>query len=103
MLHPAADASSQFFLSTMNTSKSAYASFRFATNRFFGRYQFQGSGQFQEKFFCSMYIRVRRLSVDRVLLSVQMANPPSTLGTGLSLPQQIWRGVTGRRGQAGHH
>ncbi|KAH0499549.1 hypothetical protein TgHK011_006736 [Trichoderma gracile] len=46
-----------FFLSTMNTSKSAYASFRFATNRFFGRYQFQGSGQFQEKFFCSMYIR----------------------------------------------
>ncbi|PTB65229.1 hypothetical protein BBK36DRAFT_1204580 [Trichoderma citrinoviride] len=46
-----------FFLSTMNTSKSAYASFRFATNRFFGRYQYQGSGQFQEKFFCSMYIR----------------------------------------------
>ncbi|KAL7946771.1 Rad9 domain-containing protein [Trichoderma barbatum] len=46
-----------FFLSTMNTSKSAYASFRFATNRFFGRYQYQGTGQFQEKFFCSMYIR----------------------------------------------
>ncbi|KAL6690817.1 Rad9 domain-containing protein [Trichoderma pleuroticola] len=46
-----------FFLSTMNTSKSAYASFRFATSRFFGRYQYQGTGQFQEKFFCSMYIR----------------------------------------------
>ncbi|RFU78409.1 dna repair rad9 [Trichoderma arundinaceum] len=46
-----------FFLSTMNTSKSAYASFRFATNRFFGRYQYQATGQFQEKFYCSMYIR----------------------------------------------
>ncbi|UKZ68443.1 uncharacterized protein TrAtP1_009479 [Trichoderma atroviride] len=46
-----------FFLSTMNTSKSAYASFRFATNRFFGRYQYQATGQFQDKFYCSMYIR----------------------------------------------
>ncbi|KAL7918304.1 Rad9 domain-containing protein [Trichoderma austrokoningii] len=46
-----------FFLSTMNTSKSAYASFRFATNRFFGRYQYRATGQFQDKFYCSMYTR----------------------------------------------
>lgn len=48
----------------MNTSKSAYASFRFATNRFFGRYQYQATGQFQDKFYCSMYIRVSLLFDD---------------------------------------
>ncbi|KAI5457741.1 Rad9-domain-containing protein [Mariannaea sp. PMI_226] len=46
-----------FVLTTLNTSKSAYACFRFATNKFFSRYQFQGSGQFRERFFCNLHIR----------------------------------------------
>ncbi|CAM1510173.1 Fc.00g005080.m01.CDS01 [Cosmosporella sp. VM-42] len=46
-----------FILTTLNTSKSAYASFRFATNKFFSRYLFQGSGQFRERFYCTLYIR----------------------------------------------
>ncbi|KAH7000253.1 Rad9-domain-containing protein [Ilyonectria destructans] len=46
-----------FVLTTLNTSKSAYASVRFATNKFFSRYQFQGSGQFRDRFYCTLYIR----------------------------------------------
>ncbi|KAF7559429.1 hypothetical protein G7046_g4711 [Stylonectria norvegica] len=46
-----------FVLTTLNTSKSAYASVKFATNRFFSRYQFQGTGQFRERFYCTLYIR----------------------------------------------
>lgn len=52
------DSHLQFVLTTLNTSKSAYASFRFATNKFFSRYQYQGSGQYREKFYCTLYIRV---------------------------------------------
>ncbi|PNY26726.1 DNA repair protein rad9 [Tolypocladium capitatum] len=46
-----------FVLTTLNNSKSAYASFRFATNKFFSRYQYQAGGQFRERFYCSLYIR----------------------------------------------
>ncbi|KAM5353902.1 hypothetical protein ACJ41O_000552 [Fusarium nematophilum] len=46
-----------FVLTTLNTSKSAYASVRFATNKFFSRYQFQGSRQFRDRFYCTLYIR----------------------------------------------
>lgn len=60
----------QFVLTTLNNSKSAYASFRFATNKFFSRYQYQASGQFRERFYCNLYIRV---SIDL---------PQSTLLTG---------------------
>ncbi|KEY68998.1 hypothetical protein S7711_03305 [Stachybotrys chartarum IBT 7711] len=46
-----------FVLTTLNSSKSAYASFRFATNRFFSRYAYQGTGEYRERFYCSLYIR----------------------------------------------
>ncbi|KAI9896552.1 hypothetical protein N3K66_008724 [Trichothecium roseum] len=46
-----------FVLTTLNTSKSAYASFRFATNKFFSRYHYQGGGQFREKLYCNLYIK----------------------------------------------
>ncbi|KAH7140716.1 Rad9-domain-containing protein [Dactylonectria macrodidyma] len=46
-----------FVLTTLNTSKSAYASVRFATNKFFSRYHFQGSSQFRDRFYCTLYIR----------------------------------------------
>lgn len=54
------DCYSQFVLTTLNTSKSAYASFRFATNKFFSRYHYQGGGQFREKLYCNLYIKVYR-------------------------------------------
>ncbi|EWZ35713.1 hypothetical protein BFJ63_vAg6346 [Fusarium oxysporum f. sp. narcissi] len=46
-----------FTLTTLNTSKSAYASVRFATTKFFSRYQYQGSHQFRDRFYCTLYIR----------------------------------------------
>ncbi|KAF4119730.1 cell cycle checkpoint control protein RAD9A [Geosmithia morbida] len=46
-----------FVLTTLNTSKSAYASFRFSTNKFFSRYQYQGTGQYHDKFHCTLFIR----------------------------------------------
>ncbi|KAK2612206.1 hypothetical protein QQS21_001782 [Conoideocrella luteorostrata] len=46
-----------FVLTTLNNSKSAYASFRFSTNRFFSKYQFQPTGQFRDRFHCTLYIR----------------------------------------------
>ncbi|KAG5992692.1 hypothetical protein E4U52_002594 [Claviceps spartinae] len=46
-----------FILTTLNNSKSAYASFKFATNRFFSKYQFNPIGQFRERFYCTLYIR----------------------------------------------
>ncbi|KOS20826.1 DNA repair protein rad9 [Escovopsis weberi] len=46
-----------FMLTTLNTSKSAYASFKFATNRFFSRYQYQATPQYRDKFNCSLYVR----------------------------------------------
>ncbi|KAL2682666.1 hypothetical protein Neosp_007119 [[Neocosmospora] mangrovei] len=47
----------QFVLTTLNTSKSAYASVKFATGKFFSRYQYQGSRQFRDRFYCTLYIR----------------------------------------------
>ncbi|TDZ18750.1 DNA repair protein rad9 [Colletotrichum orbiculare MAFF 240422] len=47
----------QLVLSTLNLSKSAYACFTFATPRFCSRYQFEGSAQYREKFYCKLYIR----------------------------------------------
>lgn len=46
-----------FVLTTLNNSKSAYASFKFATNRFFSKYQFKPTGQFRDRFYCMLYIR----------------------------------------------
>ncbi|KAF4982660.1 hypothetical protein FZEAL_1767 [Fusarium zealandicum] len=46
-----------FVLTTLNTSKSAYASVKFATNKFFSRYQYQGNRQFRDRFYCTLYIR----------------------------------------------
>ncbi|KAG5985290.1 hypothetical protein E4U55_006770 [Claviceps digitariae] len=46
-----------FVLTTLNSSKSAYASFKFATNRFFSKYQFNPNGQFRERFYCTLYVR----------------------------------------------
>lgn len=46
-------------LTALNLSKSAYVCITFSSNRFFSRYGFEGSGQFREKFFCQLYIRVR--------------------------------------------
>ncbi|RFN53733.1 hypothetical protein FIE12Z_2074 [Fusarium flagelliforme] len=46
-----------FVLTTLNTSKSAYASVKFATTKFFSRYHYQGSRQFHDRFHCTLYIR----------------------------------------------
>ncbi|KAI3343282.1 Rad9-domain-containing protein [Ustulina deusta] len=45
-------------LTALNTSKSAYASVAFATNRFFSKYHYAGVAQNREKFFCKLYTRV---------------------------------------------
>jgi hypothetical protein len=45
-------------LTALNLSKSAYVCITLSANRFFSRYSFEGSGQFREKFFCQLYIRV---------------------------------------------
>ncbi|KXJ88801.1 Rad9-domain-containing protein [Microdochium bolleyi] len=39
----------------LNSSKSAYANFAFSTNRFFIKYQYDGTGQSRDKFFCKLY------------------------------------------------
>ncbi|KAH8205729.1 hypothetical protein TruAng_000005 [Truncatella angustata] len=41
----------------MNSSKSAYAKFSFATNRFFSRYQYEGAPPNRNKFYCKLYNR----------------------------------------------
>ncbi|RDA94519.1 hypothetical protein CP533_2703 [Ophiocordyceps camponoti-saundersi (nom. inval.)] len=46
-----------FVLTTLNNSKSAYASFKFATNKFFSRYEYHASEQSSERFRCRLYIR----------------------------------------------
>lgn len=43
-----------FILTTLNTSKSAYASFKFQTSKFFSRYSYTGP---RERFYCTLYIR----------------------------------------------
>ncbi|TGJ88412.1 hypothetical protein E0Z10_g305 [Xylaria hypoxylon] len=45
-------------LTALNTSKSAYASVAFATNRFFSKYHYAGVAQNRDKFFCKLYNRV---------------------------------------------
>ncbi|KAI1393343.1 Rad9-domain-containing protein [Hypoxylon trugodes] len=50
---------------TLNLSKSAYASFAFAASRFFSKYHFEGVPQNREKFFCKLYSRAL-LSLFRV-------------------------------------
>ncbi|KAI8626099.1 Rad9-domain-containing protein [Xylariaceae sp. FL1651] len=44
-------------LTALNTSKSAYASFNFVTNRFFSKYNYAGVAQNRDKFFCKLYNR----------------------------------------------
>ncbi|KAK3990215.1 hypothetical protein QBC44DRAFT_369295 [Cladorrhinum sp. PSN332] len=44
-------------LTTLNISKSAYVCFSFAANRFFSRYNFEGSAQYRERFSCQLYIK----------------------------------------------
>ncbi|KAK4137243.1 hypothetical protein BT67DRAFT_371002 [Trichocladium antarcticum] len=44
-------------LTTLNISKSAYVSYSFAANRFFSRYNFEGSPQHRDRFFCQLYTR----------------------------------------------
>ncbi|KAK4115284.1 cell cycle checkpoint [Canariomyces notabilis] len=44
-------------LTTLNISKSAYVCFTFAANRFFSRYNFEGTPQYRDRFFCQLYIR----------------------------------------------
>ncbi|CAJ2506762.1 Uu.00g079480.m01.CDS01 [Anthostomella pinea] len=41
----------------INLSKSAYASFAFASHRFFSKYQYEGIAQHRDKFFCKLYNR----------------------------------------------
>ncbi|KAI0805207.1 Rad9-domain-containing protein [Xylaria sp. FL0064] len=45
-------------LTALNSSKSAYASVAFATNRFFSKYHYAGVAQNRDKFFCKLYTRV---------------------------------------------
>ncbi|GAW22750.1 hypothetical protein ANO14919_122930 [Xylariales sp. No.14919] len=45
-------------LTALNTSKSAYASVAFVTNRFFSKYHYAGVAQNRDKFFCKLYNRV---------------------------------------------
>ncbi|KAL0931343.1 DNA repair protein rad9 [Colletotrichum truncatum] len=47
----------QLVLSTLNSSKSAYACFTLTTARFCSRYQFEGSAQYRDKFHCKLYTR----------------------------------------------
>ncbi|KAL1838088.1 hypothetical protein VTJ49DRAFT_3080 [Mycothermus thermophilus] len=56
-------------LTTLNLSKSAYICFSFAVNRFFSRYNFEGTPQYRDRFFCQLYIRS--------LLSIFRARPTS--------------------------
>ncbi|KAK4232081.1 hypothetical protein QBC38DRAFT_464315 [Podospora fimiseda] len=44
-------------LTTLNISKSAYVCFSFAANRFFSKYNFEGSPQYRERFSCQLYIK----------------------------------------------
>lgn len=55
----------RLIFTTLNLSKSAYASFSFATNRFFSKYHFEGTAQYRDKFYCKLYSRAL-LSIFRV-------------------------------------
>ncbi|RYP62523.1 hypothetical protein DL771_009706 [Monosporascus sp. 5C6A] len=45
----------QLALTALNSTKTAYASFAFATARFFSVYHYEGVGQHRERFFCKLY------------------------------------------------
>lgn len=47
----------QLVLTALNLTKSAYASFTFAANRFFSRFLFEGNAQYRERFYCMIYIK----------------------------------------------
>ncbi|KAL7626149.1 hypothetical protein AAE478_002919 [Parahypoxylon ruwenzoriense] len=47
----------RLIFTTLNLSKSAYASFSFAANRFFSKYHYEGVAQNTDKFFCKLYSR----------------------------------------------
>lgn len=48
----------QLVFTALNMSKSAYACFSFAANRFFSKYHYEGAVQNRDKFFCKLYNRV---------------------------------------------
>ncbi|RDA86260.1 hypothetical protein CP532_5093, partial [Ophiocordyceps camponoti-leonardi (nom. inval.)] len=64
-----------FVLTTLNNSKSAYASFRFATNKFFSRYQYHASEQFRERFHCRLYIRASAAALISLFRSRSSVDP----------------------------
>lgn len=47
----------QLILTALNSSKSAYACFSFATARFCSRYAFEGTPQHRDRYYCTLYIR----------------------------------------------
>ncbi|GAP88848.1 putative DNA repair protein rad9 [Rosellinia necatrix] len=47
----------RLILTAINTSKSAYGSVTFASNRFFSKYHYGGTAQNRDKFFCKLYSR----------------------------------------------
>lgn len=48
----------QFVLTAINPTKSGYAHFSFATNKFFSRFRFDGASLGRSSFFCTLYARV---------------------------------------------
>ena len=54
----------QLVLTALNTSKSAYASFKLTGNKFFSKYQFKpprSGTQAKDKFYCKIYNKVSNL------------------------------------------
>ena len=51
---------SQFALSALNSTNSAYVCFTLAVDRFFAKYHFGGSPQYRDRFVCVLYIRVSK-------------------------------------------
>ena len=49
----------KLLLTALNMSRSAYACFTFSTARFFSRYAFHGTATMRDRFYCTLYIRVR--------------------------------------------
>ncbi|PHH77019.1 hypothetical protein CDD80_1006 [Ophiocordyceps camponoti-rufipedis] len=84
-----------FVLTTLNNSKSAYASFRFATTKFFSRYQFQAGEQYRERFHCSLYIRasvaavsVRRRPANRTQALISLFRSRSSVDSQRDVEKQ---------------
>ncbi|KAH6693840.1 Rad9-domain-containing protein [Plectosphaerella plurivora] len=47
----------KLILTALNSSKSAYACFSFATSKFCARYNFEGNAQHRDRYYCTLYIR----------------------------------------------